>query len=62
MVRDKTQKMMQQNSCITQPKNIHSVPNTYSWNFARDYKMSPPHFLDDELGKNVVLHSGKYGI
>jgi hypothetical protein len=56
VVRDKTKKMTQRNSCTTQPKQIFAVlqkqkHSPYSWNFVHDYKMTP-HFLDDELGKS----------
>jgi hypothetical protein len=59
MVRDKTKKMTQQNSCTTQPKQIFMVlliTETFAlfWNFVRDYKTAP-YFLDDESGKKFRL-------
>jgi hypothetical protein len=58
VVRDK-QKMMQRNSCTTQPKQIFMVliiTKTFALFLelcAR--KKTTPHFLDDESGKNFHL-------
>jgi hypothetical protein len=59
VVRVKTKKMTQRNSCTTQPKQIFTVllitkTSPYSWNFVHDYKTTP-HFLDDESGKKFRL-------
>jgi hypothetical protein len=33
----------------------------YVFNFVDNYRVTPPHFSGDEMGKNLLLYVGRHG-